>query len=297
MRTHHHNQRRLTGWSVLSALLLLLLGCMLPSAAADGLMVNVNASHLSAVQFLAEQHGFKVLGAAPGLLVLDTASAPAAAVGFANRDILQASGRQLDTHVESHASASSAIKVIKLWPGVQMVEADQPRYMQRALRSTHITTGPSAAHSSNSSGSGGGGWIKIFPCWDKDKQTYPFGNLLPEWMPYGVPQIQADSPKLPRNITESGVIICVIDSGIDARHPDMQGNILDGCKAQDSIAPAGCPFDWSQDTLGHGTPVAGILAAQQDGQGTMGVVPAGAELHSVRVFNNSGDVNQGQGYV
>jgi hypothetical protein len=42
---------------------------------------------------------------------------------------------------------------------------------------------------------------------------------------------------------------------------------------------------------------AGTIAAQRNGEGVVGVIPGPAELYIVRVFNNSGDVNQGQGLV
>lgn len=42
---------------------------------------------------------------------------------------------------------------------------------------------------------------------------------------------------------------------------------------------------------------AGTTAAQRNGQGVIGVIPGPAEIYIVRVFNNSGDVNQGQGLV
>lgn len=66
-------------------------------------------------------------------------------------------------------------------------------------------------------------------CMDKDKETFPFGHVMPEVVPYGIPQIQADSLKLPRNIEESGVMICVIDSGIDSSQGDLALDRLDGC--------------------------------------------------------------------
>ncbi|KAF6250501.1 peptidase S8/S53 domain-containing protein [Scenedesmus sp. NREL 46B-D3] len=93
------------------------------------------------------------------------------------------------------------------------------------------------------------------------------------------------------------MLICIIDSGLDAGHPDLRGDALDGCKFEDSFAPAGCPFNWAQDLVGHGTHVAGTIAAQRNGQGVVGVIPGPAELYIVRVFNDSGDVNQGQGLV
>jgi hypothetical protein len=42
---------------------------------------------------------------------------------------------------------------------------------------------------------------------------------------------------------------------------------------------------------------AGTLAAQKNGLGVLGVIPGPAEVYIVRVFNDSGDVNQGQGLV
>ena len=61
--------------------------------------------------------------------------------------------------------------------------------------------------------------------------------------------------------------------------------------------PTGCPFPWGVDYVGHGTHVAGTIAAQRNGVGVVGVIPGPAELYTVRVFNDSGDVSQGQGLV
>lgn len=59
-------------------------------------------------------------------------------------------------------------------------------------------------------------------------------------------QVQATSDVLKSvsKTTDKGVLICVIDSGIDASHPEFAGGPtdLDGCKEEDAEAPAGCPF-------------------------------------------------------
>jgi hypothetical protein len=44
-------------------------------------------------------------------------------------------------------------------------------------------------------------------------------------------------------------------------------------------------------------PLTGTIAAQKNGFGVLGVIPGAAEVYVVRVFNDSGDVNQGQGLV
>jgi len=51
-----------------------------------------------------------------------------------------------------------------------------------------------------------------------------------------------------------GVIVGVVDSGVDAKHPDLAGGVLPGY----TIGPYGDPY---QDAVGHGTAMAGLIAA------------------------------------
>jgi subtilisin len=69
----------------------------------------------------------------------------------------------------------------------------------------------------------------------------------------------------------------VIDTGIDLDHPDL--NVVGGVNCSN-----GNSFD---DGNGHGTHVAGTIAAVDNGSGVVGVVP-GARLWAVRVLNNQG---------
>jgi subtilisin len=70
--------------------------------------------------------------------------------------------------------------------------------------------------------------------------------------------------------------IAIIDTGIDTKHPDL--NVVGG---------VACNGKGYEDRNGHGTHVAGIAAAKDDGAGVVGVAP-GARLWAVRVLNNSG---------
>jgi subtilisin family serine protease len=82
--------------------------------------------------------------------------------------------------------------------------------------------------------------------------------------------------------TGAGARVAVVDTGIAYNHPDLADNI---------DFPAGATFvpgtpDFYDDN-GHGTHVAGIVAAIDNDWGTIGVAPHAA-LIPVKVLNNSG---------
>jgi len=77
---------------------------------------------------------------------------------------------------------------------------------------------------------------------------------------------------------DSYSIVAVVDSGIDFTHPDLDSNIL----TSDSVTCAtGVCSIGGQDTEGHGTEVAGIIAAEDNSIGTVGTAPQ-AKLISVK---------------
>ncbi|MEV4146380.1 S8 family serine peptidase [Amycolatopsis sp. NPDC049691] len=84
------------------------------------------------------------------------------------------------------------------------------------------------------------------------------------------------------------VVVGVLDSGIDPNHPDLTG-------ALDRDDSAGCltgepdrsPSAWAPTTSVHGTHVAGIIAAADDGRGVTGVAP-GVRVASVKVIDDRG---------
>jgi len=83
-----------------------------------------------------------------------------------------------------------------------------------------------------------------------------------------------------------GVTIAVLDTGIDRMHPDLSERI-DGCVDYAGAKPK--TEDECADENGHGTHVAGILAADggPDDQGMTGIAPA-ATLLAYRVCNADG---------
>lgn len=94
---------------------------------------------------------------------------------------------------------------------------------------------------------------------------------------YGPAQIGAEDAW---NLTtgSSRVIVAVLDSGIDAGHPEFAGRLLPG---YDFIENDRTP----QDLCGHGTHVAGIIAATgNNGEGVAGI-DWGARILPVRVLD------------
>ena len=78
----------------------------------------------------------------------------------------------------------------------------------------------------------------------------------------------------------AGVKVAVIDTGIDYNHPDLSANYRGG---YDFYNRDNDPLD----DHGHGTHVAGTIAACDDGIGVVGVAPE-AELYALKVLNSNG---------
>ena len=78
--------------------------------------------------------------------------------------------------------------------------------------------------------------------------------------------------------TGTGVTIAVIDTGVDASHPDLEGRVVAGAIVRSDrdgkpvLVPATVE-QTSDDWYGHGSHVAGIAAADDDGNGVTGIAP------------------------
>ncbi|WP_232050654.1 type VII secretion-associated serine protease mycosin [Actinoplanes sp. OR16] len=77
----------------------------------------------------------------------------------------------------------------------------------------------------------------------------------------------------------AGVTVAVIDSGVDAHHPDLEGQVLPGIDLVNTKA------DTVTDPVGHGTTVAGLIAGRNDDDaGVIGVAPK-AKILPIRVLD------------
>lgn len=110
---------------------------------------------------------------------------------------------------------------------------------------------------------------------EPDPRRYPASQTVP----WGITMVQANQVS---DSAASNMKVCIIDSGYYIDHEDLPKSSVTG----NSDPSAG---NWYQDGFGHGTHVAGTIAALNNDLGVEGVLPGGTlQLHIVRVFNDSG---------
>jgi subtilisin family serine protease len=109
--------------------------------------------------------------------------------------------------------------------------------------------------------------------------------LQAQSVPYGIDQVQArDAWDANRDgvidtgaATGAGIKVCIIDSGLNKNHEEFAG-----------LTITGYPTGWDTDTCGHGTHVAGTIAAANNSAGVVGVSPGKVSLHIVKIFGSNG---------
>ncbi|HEX9774386.1 MAG TPA: S8 family serine peptidase [Actinomycetota bacterium] len=137
-----------------------------------------------------------------------------------------------------------------------------------------------------------------------DHPARAFGQVV-DW---GAQAVNAPEAHL-GGATGAGVVIAVVDTGVDYRHEDLAANawtnpgeVADNGLDDDGNGYVDDVHGWDfigsfytspqedddpLDTLGHGTHVAGIAAAADNGIGVLGVAP-GAQVMPVRVLDDYG---------
>ncbi|PHB04625.1 peptidase S8 [Bacillus wiedmannii] len=81
-----------------------------------------------------------------------------------------------------------------------------------------------------------------------------------------------------------GIVIAIIDTGCEINHPDLKENIISGYNftEDDNSNP-----NIYKDYRGHGTHVAGIIAASDNGKGIVGIAPE-SKLLILKVIDKNG---------
>jgi major intracellular serine protease len=115
-------------------------------------------------------------------------------------------------------------------------------------------------------------------------------------IPYFMDEMVADANEIPKGVDliqapsvwkngykGKGITVAVLDTGCDVNHPDLKGKIKSYRNFTDDDQGA---EDNVTDYSGHGTHVAGTIAANEDGQGVIGVAPL-ADLLVIKVLAGS----------
>jgi serine protease len=114
---------------------------------------------------------------------------------------------------------------------------------------------------------------------ERDPPRYPMAQSVP----YGINMVQAN-PAVPGDLapgSQQTPNVCIIDSGYNRTHEDLPFG-------SPTFTVTGHPSGWDTDGCGHGTHVAGTIAALNNSLGVVGVIANGAiAIHNIKVFNNS----------
>ncbi|ADL07261.1 S8 family peptidase [Thermosediminibacter oceani] len=106
------------------------------------------------------------------------------------------------------------------------------------------------------------------------------GRSKGQEIPWGVKKVAAQSAW--STCRGESVRVGIIDTGIDLYHPDLKDNIKDACGILDCKNIL--------DDNGHGTHVAGTIAALDNDIGVVGVAPK-VEIYAVKAFDRYGRGN------
>ncbi|UCG98308.1 MAG: S8 family serine peptidase, partial [Burkholderiales bacterium] len=110
---------------------------------------------------------------------------------------------------------------------------------------------------------------------EPDPRRYPMGQMTP----YGIGMVQAD---LVSDDSAGNTTVCIIDSGYYSGHEDLaSGSNVTGSNNSGS-------GNWYEDSCGHGTHVAGTIAALNNNSGVRGVLGSGKiNIRAEKVFDGA----------
>lgn len=123
---------------------------------------------------------------------------------------------------------------------------------------------------------------------DKSISLTPFditsSKAQSEIIPEGVKDIKAPD-FWNKGYKGRGVTIAIIDTGVEVNHPDLKDRIIGG---RNFTSEDGGDVSRYNDYNGHGTHVAGIIAASANGTGVVGVAPE-ASLLILKILDRDGN--------
>ncbi|MGP3958009.1 S8 family serine peptidase [Nonomuraea sp. 3N208] len=101
---------------------------------------------------------------------------------------------------------------------------------------------------------------------------------FPDRQLFGWGQQAMQLHRLPPTFRGAGVKIAVVDSGAAVAHPDLAGEVVDGCDLSGRKAGG-----WKTDKVHHGSHCAGVITGADNGQGIVGFAVE-AEVYACKIF-------------
>lgn len=147
-------------------------------------------------------------------------------------------------------------------PGI-LKKLEEDDAIERIEEDFTISVGPVQEYAKNT---GGGG---------------AYARVTPEQTPWGISTVTQGALI---SVTTNTGRAWIIDSGIDPNHPDL---VVDKVRSRNFVQGGGQTASTWQDKNGHGTHVAGTVAAKRDGFDVVGVAP-GATVVAVRCLDSRG---------
>jgi subtilisin family serine protease len=225
-------------------------------------------------------------------------------VDHARQDVTQAGGtvidvnqqiglalvRSTDRHFQDDVRAEAGVRGVMFNQAVGMSRPDMP-HMSAPERPTREERRRAAANAR--------AVVQDEDTQEEQTAEFPWPAPTPEPLAdrqWDMTMIGATADGAHRQVTGAGVDVGIIDTGIDARHPDIAPNFdyarsrnfatdrpeIDGpCEVPTCVDPP------DVDGRGHGTHVAGTIAAARNGFGIAGVAPD-AKLINLRAGQDSG---------
>lgn len=117
----------------------------------------------------------------------------------------------------------------------------------------------------------------MFEILDGTEVKQIINNIDEQKVNWGMKAIKAD--KAWDKYKGRGIKVGLLDTGIDAEHPDLKPNVVEKVSFIDDTD--------GEDANFHGTHVAGIFGAADTGKGVIGTAPA-VEIYSAKVFHKDG---------
>jgi subtilisin len=233
--------------------------------------------------------GFRVVACLVVLVGLMGGGASAATGNSIRKIVVFQAG--LSAQMQQQVVARSGSRVLSLLSLINGVAIELPTESAsqalEALQADPTVVGVYDDLTNSGQDGGGDNVIVITPADPPTQEFYPWGLDT-----IHVPDVHQEDPGL----KGSGVIVATLDTGIDMNHPDLSKNIKGGYNAmaeQDS---------WNyRDDNGHGTHMAGIIAASMNRLGVVGAAYQ-AQIVAVKVLDQDGngrlsDLINGLGWI